>query len=807
MSRQLSLFQFVASSTNSSPSPNPDPIDYPDLTDSSDPADSSNPTDSSDPTVLGSDIDPSHSSNPSPSSSCSIAINDIALSVTSPPVRPIHITFPVTYFSGKARSFNPNWFHQYNWLEYSITKDAAFCYPCWLFGTPSASTSRPERAFTTSGFRDWKHATGSKGSLISHEKCLSHKESVIAWGQYKASTQRGSVADRLGNLRSEQIKQNKHYMLSVCDILRFCCTQEIALRGHDESSQSLKRGNFLELMNLMARHDPIVSDRLQNGPQNAKYTSPLIQNTIIGIMASKIRQKICSSVQNAGYYSIMVDETKDQSKQEQLSVVVRYIDHDSSSGNCTATIQERFLTFFPAENLNAASLFQYILTTLEQYNLDPKMIVSQGYDGASVMRGHCSGLQHRMREIAPYAVYIHCRAHVLNLVLVDCAKNNLFAAEFFSLIQSLYTFMSTSKAHVIFLQKQQEIHPGKPTRELQRLSDTRWACRSMALDAIASTFDAIIATLEVISNDTDKFKAIEAIGLHNQVQEFRFLASLTIFQRLMSVTKGLSDQLQSKTNDLSHAAELVSSTISTLRNFRTDKTWERTYQYIKDVAALNNIEPSSLESSHKRKRKHPRRLEDSVVFESTGSRDDVNCSQSLKFEIFFPIIDHILSELDRRFSNDNLMLMKSLNAFNPSSPDFLDPSSVSSFAALYSLNDDNVAIELECLLAKRTLSAANNVESVSEAYSHLLNLKSAFPSLTKLFQIALTLVVSTASCERSFSALGRIKSYLRTTMTNQKLTDISVISIERDLCSGPSFLEDTVRTFAGSDNNRTIVLI
>ena len=119
----------------------------------------------------------------------------------------------------------------------------------------------------------------------------------------------------------------------------------------------------------------------------------------------------------------------------------------------------------------------------------------------------------------------------------------------------------------------------------------------MALDAITSTFDAIIATLEVISNDTDKSKAIEAIGLHNQIQEFGFLDSLIIFQQLMFVTKGLSDQLQSKTNDLSYAAGLVLPTISTLKNIRTDETWERTYQYIKDVASLNNIEPSREEGS------------------------------------------------------------------------------------------------------------------------------------------------------------------------------------------------------------------
>ncbi len=233
MSRQLSLFQFVSSNTNSSPLPNPD---LSDPIDSHDPTDSSNATDSSVP-VLTSDIDPSHSSNPSPSSGRYIAINDIAPSVTSP-VQPIHDTFQVTYFS---RSFNPDWFRRYNWLQHSITKDAAFCYPCRLFGTPSASISRPERAFTTSCLQDWKHATRSKGSLITHEKCLSHKESVIAWGQYTASTQRGSVADQLSNLRSQQIKQNNHYMVSVCDVLQFCCTQEIALRGHDESSQVIKK--------------------------------------------------------------------------------------------------------------------------------------------------------------------------------------------------------------------------------------------------------------------------------------------------------------------------------------------------------------------------------------------------------------------------------------------------------------------------------------------------------------------------------------------------------------------------------------
>ena len=101
---------------------------------------------------------------------------------------------------------------------------------------------------------------------------------------------------------------------------------------------------------------------------------------------------------------------------------------------------------------------------------------------------------------------------------------------------------------------------------------------------------------------------------------------------------------------------------------------------------------------------------------------------------------------------------------------------------------------------------ARRQESVIEVYTYLLPLESAFPTLKKLFQIALTLVVSTAQCERSFSTLGRIKSHLRTTMTNHRLADITLLSLENDLCSGPSFLEHTVRQFESSDKNRTIVL-
>ena len=71
--------------------------------------------------------------------------------------------FPVRSGIGKSRAFNSEWYPSYLWLEYSIERSAAICYPCRILHITS---SRAQKTFTTIGFRDWKHAKGKKGILI-----------------------------------------------------------------------------------------------------------------------------------------------------------------------------------------------------------------------------------------------------------------------------------------------------------------------------------------------------------------------------------------------------------------------------------------------------------------------------------------------------------------------------------------------------------------------------------------------------------------------------------------------------------------
>lgn len=74
---------------------------------------------------------------------------------------------------------------------------------------------------------------------------------------------------------------------------------------------------------------------------------------------------------------------------------------------------------------------------------------------------------------------------------------------------------------------------------------------------------------------------------------------------------------------------------------------------------------------------------------------------------------------------------------------------------------DLEALRSETQIAKRTL-AGKELEDIGDVLMELAPLKLAFPPVVKLLQISMTMCVSTAKFERSFSALimKRIKSYL-----------------------------------------------
>ena len=73
--------------------------------------------------------------------------------------------------------------------------------------------------------------------------------------------------------------------------------------------------------------------------------------------------------------------------------------------------------------------------------------------------------------------------------------------------------------------------------------------------------------------------------------------------------------------------------------------------------------------------------------------------------------------------------------------------------------------------------------------------QNSVPNLTILLRVFLTKAVSVASCERSFSKLKLIKNYLRSTMSNHRLTNLAILSIEREYTESLD-VEEIIKDFA-----------
>ena len=102
--------------------------------------------------------------------------------------------------------------------------------------------------------------------------------------------------------------------------------------------------------------------------------------------------------------------------------------------------------------LDATSIPDCILNILETLRLDyNSSLIGLGFDGVSAIRVQLSGVQKRTRNKEPIAYYVYCYGHRLNLVLFNATKHVPGAANFFSLLENLYIFVSNPVVHEKFL--------------------------------------------------------------------------------------------------------------------------------------------------------------------------------------------------------------------------------------------------------------------------------------------------------------------------------------------------------------------
>ncbi|CAK6977314.1 hypothetical protein F7725_021412 [Scomber scombrus] len=164
-------------------------------------------------------------------------------------------------------------------------------------------------------------------------------------------------------------------------------TCNLSFRGHREIIGQSNSGNFLSIIQLLARYDQVLKELLERPQGSVKYLSPAIQNEIIYIIAKRVQCDIQEEINSAQFFPVIMDTTQDISKRDQLSQVNRYvtIQRDENNNAKDILINEAFLGFEETVDTSAREL-QKVPSVLQQtkilenVNAVSKMLQAKDFD-------------------------------------------------------------------------------------------------------------------------------------------------------------------------------------------------------------------------------------------------------------------------------------------------------------------------------------------------------------------------------------------------------------------------------------------
>ncbi|XP_075670248.1 uncharacterized protein LOC142640019 [Castanea sativa] len=606
------------------------------------------------------------------------------------PCRPPH-DYPVSYFSGKPRRFRVEWYENRNWLEYSIAKDAAFCFYCYLFGKDVGKQGGGD-TFVTKGFRLWNQV----GKLDSHVGGVNSAHNQAVKKSEDLQKEKQHIQSVLVK-QSNQDKANYRIQLNaIVDCVRFLLFRGLAFHGHDESQGSSDKGNFLELLQFLRDHNESINEVMQNTWKNCKLTHHDIQKDMVNAIARETSKAIIEDLGN-GFFSILVDESRDISVKEQMALVLRYV-------NKQGIIIERFLGIVHVASTTALSLKCAIEGLLCEHNLSLSRLRGQGYDGASNMQGDINGLKTLILKENKSAFYVHCFAHQLQLTLVAVAKNHINIADFFYVVSNLVTVVGGSCKRrdalrdAQFAKIKEDLENGvrrsgqglNQETNLKRPGDTRWGSYYGTILNLILIFSAVADVLEIIEED------------------------------------GLSDQKQR------------------LQVMRDDE-WTSLLTEVSSFCATHEIPILNM---------------DEIFVVSGRPRRNTQQNTNLhhyRVELFYTVIDMQLQELNNRFSEVNTDLLICMACLNPSNSFVaFDKEKLIRLAKFYPYDFPGTDIlALDSQLQNFIFDMRNDdlfleLQGVSELAEKLVSTRKheTYPLVYLLVKLALTLPVATATVER-----------------------------------------------------------
>ena len=621
--------------------------------------------------------------------------------------------------------------------------------------------------------------------LEEHENSQDHKKNYLDWKLLEKRLKHGgTVDDSLLNAIKLEMQNWREILKIIVDVILFCATNNLPLRGTTEIIGNTQPGLLLNLIELISHYNPLIKKHIELHKKGfVSYLSPTIQNEFIILLGNKVRSEIIKRVKSSKYFSLLFDCTPDISHLEQMSQVIRYVCVFEGQ----VKIEESFIDFIISHQKTGFGLSSEILNKIEKDGLDIKNARGQSYDNGANMAGKYKGVQVRILEKNNLAKFIPCSAHSLNLASFHAAQTSAEMKTFFGTIQSLYVFFSSSTARW-------EILKNCVNRTLKRYSDTRWASRHLAVKSLYDQLPDIKRALQNISKVIPDPETISSSNNFLKQIDFKFICSLCVWNKILHHVQKINLALQTASLNINQAVELIEGLKNSIQEIRN------TVNEIldKDAFELANKIDILPEMPIKR-RKQAKRLD---LDESRDESRHFSAKQAYIMEIY-EVLDTLINHLNWRFD--------ALNAINEEFS-FLNGTSIEKMniselrkcamdlARKYNtdINGQEFCDEIESfkniyLSISKNISVASPLDILQLLYDY--SLVESYPNLCIAYRIFLTLPVTTATNERSYSKLKLIKTYLRATTGQGRLSDLYILAIEKELANKINF-EDIINEFA-----------